>query len=182
MQSEPVPSPRETVHHTFADTSLGHMVVATTARGVCLIAFGDSDAELSEEVTHRFPHAIIDPAEDQAHSWVEAVVGLVDAPAGPDTRAAAQLPLDVRGTSFQRQVWAALREIPRGHTVTYSHLAATIGRPTATRAVAAACGANPVAVVVPCHRVIGADGSLTGYRWGVDRKRTLLNREATSPS
>ena len=101
--------------------------------------------------------------------------------AGPPTSAPPELPLDVRGTVFQRQVWAALREIPPGETVTYSQLAAAIGRPTATRAVAAACGANPTAVVVPCHRVIGADGSLTGYRWGVERKRALLDREAPVP-
>ena len=98
-------------------------------------------------------------------------------PPGPPGGDASQLPLDVRGTVFQRQVWAALRGIPRGSTVTYSQLAAAIGRPTATRAVAAACGANPTAVVVPCHRVIGADGSLTGYRWGVERKQALLDRE-----
>ena len=173
-------APGETIRYTLADTSLGRLVVATTDRGVCLVAFGATDAELAEEVARRFPRATIEPAEGEARAWVEAVVALVDAPAGPAAGTAAQLPLDVRGTVFQRQVWTALRGIQPGDTVTYSQLAAAIGRPTAARAVAAACGANPTAVVVPCHRVIGADGSLTGYRWGVERKRELLDREGAA--
>ena len=167
----------ETIRYTLADTSLGRLVVATTDQGVCLVAFGESDQELVGEVATRFPRAHIESAGEEASQWVETVVELVDAPAGVDS---AQLPLDVRGTVFQRQVWSALRQIRAGETVTYSQLAAAIGRPTATRAVAAACGANPTAVVVPCHRVIGADGSLTGYRWGVARKRELLKREHTA--
>ena len=167
-------APGETIRYTLADTSLGRLAVATTERGVCLVAFGQSDQELAEEVARRFPRAHIEPAGEDARTWVETVVALVDGPTSPAT---ADLPLDVRGTVFQRQVWSALRQIRAGETVTYSQLAAAIGRPTATRAVAAACGANPTAVVVPCHRVIGADGSLTGYRWGVARKRELLRRE-----
>ena len=170
-------APSETISYTLADSSLGRLVVASTDRGVCLVAFGDTETALIEEVARRFPRAVITQAEGDSRAWVEAVVDLVDAPAGPDTEAVARLPLDVRGTVFQRQVWSALRLIPSGSTVTYSQLAAAIGRPTATRAVAAACGANPTAVVVPCHRVIGADGSLTGYRWGIERKRKLLDRE-----
>ena len=183
-------APGETIRYTLADTSLGRLVVATTQRGVCLIAFGESDDELVAEVGRRFPRARIAPDAGEARAWVETAVELIDAPGGPasadeaggdsngaDGRAPGDLPLDVRGTVFQRQVWAALRQIRSGETVTYSQLAAAIGRPTATRAVAAACGANPTAVVVPCHRVIGADGSLTGYRWGVERKRELLARE-----
>ncbi len=173
-------APGETIRYTLADTSLGRLVVATTDRGVCLVAFGESDAELAEEVARRFPRATIEGAEGEHRAWVEAVVELVDAAHGPAPDSTAPLPLDVRGTVFQRQVWAALQEIPAGTTVTYSQLAAAIGRPTATRAVAAACGANPTAVVVPCHRVIGADGSLTGYRWGVERKRALLDREGAA--
>ena len=164
----------ETIRYTLADTSLGRLAVGTTARGVCLVAFGESDAELLGVVQQRFPRAHIEPAGEEARVWVETVVALVDTPGAADS---ADLPLDVRGTVFQRQVWSALRQIRAGQTVTYSQLAAAIGRPTATRAVAAACGANPTAVVVPCHRVIGADGSLTGYRWGVARKRELLKRE-----
>jgi AraC family transcriptional regulator of adaptative response/methylated-DNA-[protein]-cysteine methyltransferase len=173
-------APSETIRYTLADSSLGRLVVATTARGVCLVAFGESDAELIAGVSERFPRATIAPAAGESAAWVEAVVRLVDSPAGPDSAVAAELPLDVRGTVFQRQVWSALRAIPSGTTVTYSQLAGAIGRPTATRAVASACGANPTAVVVPCHRVIGADGSLTGYRWGVERKRELLDREGAS--
>jgi AraC family transcriptional regulator, regulatory protein of adaptative response / methylated-DNA-[protein]-cysteine methyltransferase len=167
-------APGETIGYTLADTSLGRMVVATTAQGVCLIAFGETDDELLADVRQRFGRATIEPAGSEVAEWIETVVELVDHPGEP---AAAELPLDVRGTVFQRQVWSALTQIRSGQTVTYSQLAAAIGRPTATRAVAAACGANPAAVVVPCHRVIGADGSLTGYRWGVARKRELLERE-----
>ena len=174
-------TPRQAIiRYALADSSLGRMVVASTDRGVCLVAFGDSDAELTGEVARRFPRDEVEAAGAEKLAWLDAVLGLVDASAGPDASAAARLPLDVRGTEFQQQVWCALREIPRGQTITYSHLATAIGRPTAARAVASACGANPVAVVVPCHRVIGADGALTGYRWGVDRKRLLLEREGSS--
>jgi AraC family transcriptional regulator, regulatory protein of adaptative response / methylated-DNA-[protein]-cysteine methyltransferase len=168
-------APGERIAYTLADSSLGRLLVATTQRGVCLVAFGETDSELVADARHRFPRAEIAPADGEHAEWVAAVVRLVDAPAGDGSAAA--LPLDVRGTVFQQQVWSALREIPAGRTVTYAQLASAIGRPTATRAVAAACGANPTAVVVPCHRVIGADGSLTGYRWGVERKRALLERE-----
>jgi len=165
-------APGELIRYTLADTSLGRLVVASTGRGVCLVAFGETDQGLEAEVRRRFPRASVEPGGPAQDAWVEAVVGLVDDPASsPD------LPLDVRGTVFQRQVWSALRQIRAGETVTYGQLAAAIGRPTATRAVAQACGSNPVAVAVPCHRVIGADGSLTGYRWGVERKRALLGRE-----
>jgi AraC family transcriptional regulator of adaptative response/methylated-DNA-[protein]-cysteine methyltransferase len=167
-------APGETIRYTLADSSLGRLAVASTERGVCLVAFGDADDALIADVSNRFPRAYIEPAADETRAWVEAVIALVDDPSAAN---ASRLPLDVRGTVFQRQVWAALRQIHAGETVTYSQLAAAIGRPTATRAVAAACGANPTAVVVPCHRVIGADGSLTGYRWGVERKATLLARE-----
>ena len=167
-------APGESIRFTLADTSLGRLLVATTRIGVCLVAFGDSDDELVAEAGRRFPQADLAPATGEHAQWVAAVVRLVDAPA---SASAAGVPLDARGTIFQQQVWSALRQIPVGQTVTYGQLAAAIGRPTATRAVASACGANPTAVVVPCHRVIGADGSLTGYRWGVERKRALLERE-----
>jgi AraC family transcriptional regulator of adaptative response/methylated-DNA-[protein]-cysteine methyltransferase len=165
-------APGERIRYSLADSSLGRIVVASTERGVCLVAFGDSDDELTAEVRRRFPRAEVEPSPLAEEMWVAAVVELIDAPATH-----IDVPLDVRGTVFQRQVWTALREIPAGSTVTYSRLASAIGRPTATRAVAQACGSNPVAVVVPCHRVIGADGSLTGYRWGVERKKALLARE-----
>ena len=172
-------APGETIRYTLADSSLGRLVVATTERGVCLVAFGESDEELLADTAARFPRAKLEPAGDDARDWVATVLAVVDE---PSRAGAIALPLDVRGTVFQQQVWSALRQIRAGKTVTYSQLAAAIGRPTATRAVAAACGANPTAVVVPCHRVIGADGSLTGYRWGVERKRRLLEREREAAS
>jgi len=168
-------APGESIGYTLTDTSLGRLLVGTTARGVCLVVFGDSDEGLIAEAHRRFPRASLAPADGEHAEWVAALVRLIDAPA--DDAVAAQLPLDARGTVFQQQVWSALREIPAGQTVTYAQLARAIGRPTATRAVAQACGANPTAVVVPCHRVIGADGKLAGYRWGVERKRELLKRE-----
>jgi len=170
-------APGEHIGYTLTGTSLGRLLVGTTERGVCLVVFGDSDSELVAEARRRFPRADLAPADGEHAEWVAALVRLIDAPA--DDGVAAQLPLDARGTVFQQQVWTALREIPAGQTVTYAQLARAIGRPTATRAVAQACGANPTAVVVPCHRVIGADGKLTGYRWGVERKRELLKRERT---
>jgi AraC family transcriptional regulator of adaptative response/methylated-DNA-[protein]-cysteine methyltransferase len=170
-------APGETIRYSLAHSSLGRLVVATTARGVCLVAFGESDDELVADVRERFSRACVEPAGAEAREWVSAIVALVDDPA---SGRAADLPLDVRGTVFQRQVWGALTQIHAGETVTYAQLASAIGRPTATRAVAAACGANPTAVVVPCHRVIGSDGSLHGYRWGLERKQALLDRERGS--
>jgi len=167
-------APDETIRYSVVDTSLGRLLVATTERGVCLVAFGNTDAELIAETAERFPLATVEAAGEEAWAWVKAVVALVDDPQASD---AADVPLDVRGTVFQQHVWAALRQIRAGETVTYSQLAAAIGRPSAARAVAAACGANPAAVLIPCHRVIGADGSLTGYRWGLARKHKLLERE-----
>lgn len=168
-------APGERITYALAGSSLGRLLVATTERGVCLVVFGEDDGELVAEAHRRFPRAQLTPAAGEHAEWVAAVVRLVDAPA--DTARANAVPLDARGTVFQHQVWSALREIPAGKTVTYAQLASAIGRPTATRAVAQACGANPTAVVVPCHRVIGASGKLTGYRWGVERKRALLERE-----
>jgi len=167
-------APGEAIRYALAGTSLGRLLVATTDTGVCLVVFGDSDDALVAEARRRFPRADLAPATGEHAHWVAAVVRLVDAPA---SARATDVPLDARGTVFQQQVWSALRQIPVGRTVTYGQLAAAIGRPTATRAVASACGANPTAVVVPCHRVIGADGSLAGYRGGVERKRALLERE-----
>ncbi len=142
------------------------------AGGVCFVAFGDSTDALLADLAARFPRAEVAPADDADSELVASVVALVDDPAHPR-----DLPLDVRGTAFQQRVWLALTRIRPGETVTYAELARRIGSPSAVRAVAQACGANPVAVAVPCHRVIGADGSLTGYRWGVARKRELLAKE-----
>jgi len=166
-------APGETIRYALADSSLGRVIVGLAGAGVCFIAFGTHDAELLDDLARRFPRAEIAPARPEDAELVAAVVALVDDPAH-----APEMPLDVRGTAFQQRVWTALTQIAPGETVTYAELARRIGRPSAVRAVAQACGANPVAVAVPCHRVIGADGSLTGYRWGVERKRELLRREA----
>lgn len=165
-------APGETIRYALATSSLGRIIVGLTDAGVCFTAFGENDEELLSGIAQRFPRAEIAPAEKDDGDLVSAVVSLIDDPAR-----SGDLPLDVRGTAFQQRVWRALTQIGPGETVTYSELARRIGSPTAIRAVAQACGANPVAVAVPCHRVIGADGSLTGYRWGVERKRDLLERE-----
>jgi AraC family transcriptional regulator of adaptative response/methylated-DNA-[protein]-cysteine methyltransferase len=160
------------IRFAVGECSLGSILVAATEKGVCAIQLGDDPEALVRGLQDRFPKARLIGGDATFEQLVARVVALVEAPGN-----GLDLPLDVRGTAFQRQVWSALTQIHAGETVTYSQLAAAIGRPTATRAVAAACGANPAAVVVPCHRVIGADGSLTGYRWGVARKRQLLERE-----
>ncbi|MEZ5658734.1 MAG: bifunctional DNA-binding transcriptional regulator/O6-methylguanine-DNA methyltransferase Ada [Burkholderiaceae bacterium] len=162
----------ETIRFAVGQCSLGALLVAATARGVCAISIGDDPQALIEELQGRFARAelIGDDAGFAAH--VAQVAGLVDG-----RRDALNLPLDIRGTAFQQRIWQALRDIPAGTTTTYSELAATLGMPRATRAVAAACAANTLAVAIPCHRVVRNDGSLAGYRWGIERKRALLERE-----
>lgn len=146
---------------------------AQSERGVCAIALGDDPDALARELQDRFPQARLiggDPAFEQL---VARVVGFVEAPGvGLD------LPLDVRGTAFQQRVWQALRDIPPGSTASYAEIAERIGSPKSVRAVAQACGANALAVAIPCHRVVRSDGALSGYRWGVERKSALLKREA----
>lgn len=157
------------------DSALGPMVAAATAQGLCLLEFLGPDESPEACVRARFPRAVLQPASADQARLLAAAIAAVDAPAR-----AADLPWDVQGTAFQQRVWAALRELERGERISYSALAERIGRPEATRAVAAAVGRNPVAVLVPCHRVVGKDGSLTGYRWGVARKAALLARETES--
>ncbi|MEE4301316.1 MAG: methylated-DNA--[protein]-cysteine S-methyltransferase [Pseudomonadales bacterium] len=154
------------------ESALGPMVAAATREGLCLLEFLDADEAPEVRVRARFPHAALQAAEAEQAQLLAEAIAAVDAPA----RAAA-LPLDVQGTAFQQRVWTALRTLERGERISYSALAGRLGRPEATRAVAAAVGRNPVAVLVPCHRVVGRDGSLTGYRWGVARKQALLARE-----
>jgi len=163
------------IRYYIADSPLGRMLVATTDVGVCTIAFGDNNAEVFEILRGRFPKAEL-LAEKSSTGWLAEAVTFVTSQMG-EHPLAANFPLDVRATAFQQRVWRALQEIPRGETRSYSELAAQLGSPTATRAIAGACAANPVAVIVPCHRVIGKSGSLTGYRWGVERKRRLLAAE-----
>jgi AraC family transcriptional regulator of adaptative response/methylated-DNA-[protein]-cysteine methyltransferase len=153
--------------------SLGAILVAATGKGVCAILLGDDPETLVRDLQDRFPQAEIEGGDPAFEAWMAQVIGLVEAPArGLD------LPLDIRGTAFQQRVWEALRQIPIGSTATYAEIARAIGAPTATRAVAQACGANALAVAIPCHRVVRSDGALSGYRWGVARKRDLLEREA----
>jgi AraC family transcriptional regulator of adaptative response/methylated-DNA-[protein]-cysteine methyltransferase len=151
---------------------LGSILVAATDRGVCAIRFGDDPAALVRGLQDAFPRARLIGGDKDFEELVAKVVGFVERP-----EQGLDLPLDVRGTAFQHQVWHALREIPAGSTASYREIATRIGRPKAMRAVAQACGANPIAVAIPCHRVVRTDGALSGYRWGVDRKRALLDRE-----
>ena len=152
---------------------MGSILVAQTEKGVCSILIGDDPAKLLQELQDQFPKANLLGNESGFEDLVARVVGLVEKPgAGFD------LPLDIRGTAFQQRVWKALRQIPLGSTATYTDIARQIGMPKAVRAVAQACGANSLAVAIPCHRVIRTDGSLSGYRWGVERKRVLLEKEA----
>lgn len=164
----------EVIRHACGTSSLGAVLVAGTGRGVCAIMLGDDPAVLIENLRARFPRATLEPAGEDFAAWLALAVALVDDPA---RNAGAALPLDIRGTVFQRRVWEALRAIPPGETRTYKEIAALMGMPAAVRAVAGACAANKLAVAIPCHRVVAADGTLAGYRWGIARKRTLLERE-----
>ncbi len=163
------------IHFAIGQCSLGAILTAQSTRGVCAILLGDDPAALLQELQDRFPNAELIGADAGYESVMAAVVGLIEAPGTP-----LALPLDVRGTAFQQRVWQALRQIRPGETVSYSELARRIGMPQAARAVAQACGANLLAVAIPCHRVVRNDGALSGYRWGVARKRELLRREQTS--
>ena len=166
-------APGELIRHAAGNSALGVVLVAATGIGVCAILLGDDAETLAADLRARFPRARLEPGDAQFSAWVAAVVSFVDAPAAGSLA----LPLDIRGTAFQRRVWEALRAIPPGETRTYSAVAAGLGAPNAVRAVAGACAANPLAVAVPCHRVVGRDGGLSGYRWGLHRKRALLDRE-----
>jgi len=161
------------IHFAVGQCSLGAILVAATERGVCAILLGDDPAALVDDLQARFAEAELVGADAAFERLVADVVGLVEAP-----RLGLDLPLDVRGTVFQERVWQALRQIPAGQTASYADVARSIGSPGAVRAVAHACAQNPVAVAIPCHRVVRSDGALSGYRWGVERKRTLLEREA----
>jgi len=162
----------QTIRHGFGDSTLGRVLAAATERGLCAIFLGDRDDDLSEALRKRFPKARLQPAAADVTERIAAVLAHIEGEGRADG-----LPLDVQGTAFQQRVWAALSRIPWGETRTYSEIAQAVGAPTATRAVANACGANPLAVLIPCHRVLRADGGLGGYRWGVARKKALLDRE-----
>jgi AraC family transcriptional regulator, regulatory protein of adaptative response / methylated-DNA-[protein]-cysteine methyltransferase len=163
------------IHFAVGQCSLGAVLVASSPVGVCAILLGDDPDLLVRDLQDRFPKANLIGGDSAFESLVAQVVGMIEAPGQTFN-----LPLDVRGTAFQQRVWQALRTIPAGETASYAQVAARIGAPTSMRAVAQACGANALAVAIPCHRVVRSDGSLSGYRWGVDRKRTLLAREASA--
>jgi len=162
------------IRFAVGECSLGSLLVAATAEGVCAISLGDDAGKLVHDLQDQFPNADLIGGDGDFERLVARVVGFIEFPGlGLD------LPLDIRGTAFQQRVWQALRKIPAGDTATYTDIARQIGSPTAVRAVARACASNTLAVAIPCHRVVRTDGSLSGYRWGVDRKRILIERESS---
>lgn len=166
----------ELIRFAAASTSLGTILVAATERGICMVEFG-SERDLRARLRERFNRARIEPADARLRNWIRRVVELID-----DGGTHPDLPLDIRGTAFQTQVWQALTRLPRGETVSYGELARRLGKPQGARAVARACASNGIAVLVPCHRVVAGDGQLTGYKWGIERKRRLLRKEQAAPA
>jgi len=165
---------QDQIQFAIGKCSLGCVLVANNERGVCAILMGSASQALTVELRARFPEA--DLATDRSlQPLLEQVVSFIEAP-----QKGLRLPLDARGTEFQRRVWSALRKIPVGSTASYTDIARRIGAPKSVRAVAGACAANPVALAIPCHRVVRNDGGLSGYRWGVKRKQALLDREASA--
>ncbi|MBS1989055.1 MAG: bifunctional DNA-binding transcriptional regulator/O6-methylguanine-DNA methyltransferase Ada [Cyanobacteria bacterium SZAS LIN-3] len=164
------------IYFAAGQCSLGAFVVAMSDKGICAILLGDEPESLVDDLQNRFPRATLIGGNEKFEETIAAVVQLIENPAAG--QAALNLPLDIRGTAFQQKVWKALTRIPAGTTITYSELATRIGAPEAVRAVASACGANALAVAIPCHRVVRRGGGLAGYRWGIERKKSLLDREA----
>src|SRR6266513_4489404 len=160
------------IRYTFTDSPLGRMLVAATEKGICAIQFADSDEELDQGLKHEFPFAIRRRDDSGMREWKEDLLRHMRG-----QKLNASLPLDIQATAFQRRVWTYLQSIPFGSTKSYSQVAKAIGQPTATRAVARACATNQVAVAIPCHRVVREDGGMGGYRWGIDRKKALLEME-----
>jgi len=161
------------IQFAIGECSLGAILVARTTRGLCAIFLGEEPEQLIRDLEQQFPRATLSAPNDEFNAWVAQVIGWVDHPTIP-----LALPLDIRGTAFQQQVWQALQAIPLGTTLSYSELAARLGMPKASRAIASACAANTLAIAIPCHRIIRKGGDLSGYRWGVARKQALLDREA----
>jgi AraC family transcriptional regulator, regulatory protein of adaptative response / methylated-DNA-[protein]-cysteine methyltransferase len=160
------------VSYAIADSPLGRLLVAATAKGICSVKLGDKDQTLEDELRQEYPAASITPNRTDLARWVKTILTYLNG-----HRPHLDLPLDIQATAFQWKVWRYLQSIPHGETRAYSQVAHDIGEPSAVRAVARACATNPVCLVIPCHRVVGKNGSLTGYRWGVERKRTLLKNE-----
>ncbi len=164
------------VHYATGESFLGWVIVAATENGICSIEFGESPEALEQQIHHQFPQAKFCKDHLTFNQWVTQIIAFIEMP-----QIGLNLPLDTQGTAFQQKVWQALQAIPVGNTLSYAELAQKIGNPKAVRAVASACASNQVAVVVPCHRVVGSNGKLTGYRWGIDRKQALLERESSIP-
>ncbi|WDZ98451.1 bifunctional DNA-binding transcriptional regulator/O6-methylguanine-DNA methyltransferase Ada [Herbaspirillum sp. WKF16] len=164
----------ERIRFAVAHCWLGELLVAATDKGICAVTLGDDAERLVRELQDRFPKAELVGGDPAFERTLAQVLGAVE-----DPRRGVELPLDVRGTAFQQRVWQALREVPPGVTLSYSELAGRVGSPAAVRAVASACGSNEIALLIPCHRIVRLDGSPSGYRWGVERKKALLEKEAT---
>ena len=160
------------VRYALADSPLGRLLVAATARGICAVKLGDSDDALTGDLRREYPAASISPDRSDLGRWINAILTYLGG-----RRPHLDLPVDVQATAFQWKVWRYLQSIPYGETRAYSQVARAIGAPSAVRAVARACATNPVCLVIPCHRVVQKDGGLAGYRWGVERKRTLIDAE-----
>lgn len=165
----------DTIRYAAGHCSLGALVVARSGRGLCAIQLGDEPEPLIADLERRYPGATDAQHDSNLADALDRVATLIENPA-----AELGLPLDLRGSDFMHEVWQALRDVPAGATASYGEVARRIGAPASARAVARACAANPLAVAIPCHRVVRADGGLSGYRWGVERKRVLLAREAAS--
>lgn len=164
------------ITYAIGPSSLGMVLVARSQRGICAILMGDSEEALRNDLHERFPNAELTPADANFANTLEAIVNLTEQPRSTHLN----LPLDIRGTAFQQRVWQALQQIPAGQTARYADIAQRIGNPRSVRAVAQACANNALAVAIPCHRVVRSDGNLSGYRWGVERKKELLRREQLS--
>jgi AraC family transcriptional regulator of adaptative response/methylated-DNA-[protein]-cysteine methyltransferase len=169
------------IRHTITDTILGRLLVATTTRGICAVTLGDDDKTLEAGLTREFPHATHERVDCGREEWLDAVITRISHQLGwSDATLPTLPPLDVAASAFQWRVWDALTRIPTGTTLSYGQLASQLGQPRAARAVGRACGSNRLALIVPCHRIVREDGSLGGWRWGVERKRQLLAREQSA--
>lgn len=164
---------KKLLHYAIGNCPLGWILVAHSTVGLCAVILGDDPDALPGELQVRFPQADLIPVDPATDAYLGQVIGLIESP-----QAAVEVALDIPGTPFQQHVWAALCQVSPGKTTTYAEIASQIGAPGAARAVGAACAANPVTIVIPCHRAVGSDGNFTGYRWGVERKRALLEIEA----
>jgi AraC family transcriptional regulator, regulatory protein of adaptative response / methylated-DNA-[protein]-cysteine methyltransferase len=166
------------IHYTTTSTPLGQLLVAATAKGICAVTLGASDEELEQRLAEEFPKATRERVDNGREEWLDAVIARIASELGWSDREAPDMPpLDVAATAFQWRVWEALTRIPAGTTKSYGELAAELGKPGAARAIGQACGSNRLALLVPCHRIVREDGQLGGWRWGVERKRALLEQE-----